>query len=454
MIHDKRKILFPLLLAFGVIIFGISGYMLICDYNFIDAFYMTIITISTVGYSEVDALTTPGRLFTIILILGGFATITYAASTIASYLVENVLNSFTGNKKMQKKINNLKNHYIICGCGRVGLAAIKIFEKAKVKFVILEPNDEITMKMKENGYLVITGNATHEEMLLKGNIKNAIGLISLAGTDPDNLFITLTARELNPTLHIISRAADPGTEKKLLRAGANKVILPLATAGGQIANDMLIATGKGNSDLTSSLLQYASPQWIKVKEGSSMVNSTIGFVSEEMQMSIIGVRTEGKDYIFPDKEKILKADDKLLVVETEDFKKTEKAEDKRMKNVLIVDDNPVIVHLFSRLLAMNGLNPTIATDGKMALEKIKKDKPDAAVLDFMLPIMSGIEICKKVKDEKISPKTKLIVYTGDDSEETRQKAFEAGADDFLLKTSDSGALVAAVVKSLAKDKKE
>ncbi len=446
--YKKYHLLFPLSLIIGILFIGTIGYILLSDMTIMDAFYMTVITISTVGFGEVVPLDTYARLFSVLLIFSGMAIIAYAASTIAAFLIENVLNSFSGNKKMQKQINKLNKHYIICGCGRVGMAAIKIFEKINVDFVIIEPNEEVTKKMKEDNYLIIEGNATDEELLLKSGIKRARGLISLAGTDPDNLFITLTARVLNPVLHIISRASDPSTEKKLLQTGANKVILPLSTAGEQIASDMLQATGIRTPDIFSTGIQSSTPQWISVKDGSSMASSTIGELAEEMQMTIIGLRSNNQDTIFPTNTIKLNVNDKLLVIKTKETIEEDGIKLDKLKTVLIVDDNPVVLHLYSRLLAMNGLNPITASDGKNAIEMIKEHQPDAAVIDYMLPILSGIEICKKVKDQKISPGTKLILFTGDNSPETKIRALESGADDFILKTPEARTLIDAIIKSL------
>ncbi len=445
---DKRITLCGLV-ALLVIFGGTVGYVLLEGYSLLQAFYMTIITVSTVGYGEVKPLSDTGRIFSCILILGGFATLAFSASTIARFVFEKVVTSMSEERKMQKQISQLRAHCIICGCGRVGSVAAESFSRAGAKFVGVEADSEQVERLRERGFLVIQGNCTDEEILLKANIKTAAGLLALAGSDPENLFITLTARELNPTLHIIARAVEATSEKKLLRAGADKVISLFATAGREFANELLIATGKLKVKEVLSPSPAVAPRWITVREGSSMVGQTIEEVSREMGQEVIGLRRGNRDWLCPSKEERLNCNDSLLILESQgELKEEGLAQEKKPKRVLIVDDNPVILSLYSRLLARAGFIPLKAADGANALNRIKEEKPDAAVIDFMLPVLSGIEICRRVREDPRNSHTKLILFTSDEHPETRRRALEAGADEFITKTAESSQLIEAVIRIL------
>ncbi len=447
---NLKQVIIAVIIVFSILIIGTTGYVIIEKASIIDSLYMTIITISTVGFGEIFELSSLGRIFTSILILGGLATIAYAASTIAAYLLEKVMSSFSEKKKMLKKIAKLKNHYIICGYGRVGSAAIEIFKKAKVEFVIIESDDKAYANIIDAGLLGFQGNCTNEDVLLQANIKKARGLLALLNSDPDNLFLVLTARELNPTLYITARSSDVSSEKKILRAGSNKVFSPLATAGGQMANNILEATGQLKHLDFDPNLETTTLQWIDIKIGSSMVGETISDISDEMQLSVIGIRQGKKDIIYPDKKTKLNVNDSILIIKLKETVDEDK-EENVSKQILIVDDNPVILHLYSRLIAKKGYIPSTAKDGNEALKKIIEIKPDAAVLDFMLPVISGIEVCKKIKQEHKDIKTKIILFTGDENPKTRIKAMEAGADDFILKTSETSDLINSILKILQKN---
>ena len=443
----RIKLLVAVVFCLAIITMGTVGFMVIDGYTFIEAFFMTVITISSVGYGEIRPLSDEGRVFTIFLILTGIGSLAYAGHVVVESVLERVWKHDLKEKKMQKRIAQLKGHFIICGFGRVGETAVEHFTKAGTDFLIIEFAEEQCSLIREHGYIYIEGDATRERTLLKAGIKSASGLVALLESDPKNLFIVLTARELNPTLHIIARSTDRENERKILRAGADSVISPYASAGRQVADDLLAATGKFSEVTESPKKTCAVPQWIEVHEGSSMVGSSIENICREMGNEILGLRRSEKDTLRPDPHIVLKQDDMLLVLDTslEDVDPDVVQQATAPKKVVIVDDNPVIVRLYSRLFQRAGFHPVTADNGSDGLKLILAVKPDAAVIDCHMPELSGIEICRRVREDADCSKVPLVLFAGADEPEQRQNALAAGADAVVVKSPDASELVEAVV---------
>lgn len=442
-----RKRIFLALSIFVLVLFiGTVGYAILEDFTLWEGLYMTIITISTVGFGEVHKLDGAGQVFTVILILVGFVAVAFAGRAIIESLLERVWDVSFKINIMRTKISKTKGHYIVCGFGRVGNGAVEYLMDAKVDFVIIEPNHARCMELQKQNIMFIEGDATHESTLLAAGIKVAKGLISLLGNDPDNLFLVLTARELNPILYIISRAEEIRSESKILKAGADKVFTPYKITGKQIADALLGATGKGGEIKGSDVISKVVPQWVHVKKGSGMLDQTVGDISTEMGREVLGLRRVGRDFIFPDKDIKLKIDDQILVIDEEDDgSDTVGVKEKELKKLVIVDDNPIILHLYSRLFHKFGFFPIVAANGKEGLELILQEKPVAAVIDYMLPELSGIELCSEVKKHSELNNTKLILFTGDENKETRKNAIDAGADEVVIKSSDALKIIKTVV---------
>jgi len=430
--YSNRRVIFAFLLIAGAIAVGIFGYMMIEDYTFFEGFYMSVITLTTVGFGEVKPLSAVGRGFTTFYILLGFSSLALAGHAIAESLLEKVFSGRSGIKKMRKKISALKSHYIICGYGRVGAAASEYFEKAGIDFVTIETNPEHCRLINEKGSLYIDGDATRESLLREAGIKSAKGLLALLNSDPDNLFIVLSARELNPTLHIIARAGEPSSGKKIMRAGADSVVSPFSTAGKQIAGDILAATGKKKNSAAQPTTTEVLPKWISVQEDSGITGETIGAVSEKTERQVIGLRKDNQDSIFPDPSIKLESGDKLLVLDEMQKKPDHLIRRSGRKKIVIVDDNPVILRLYTRLFQKAGFHPITATNGHEGVDTIIREKPAAAVIDFMLPVLSGIEVCRQVRSAKDSLKTKLILFTADSNKETHKRAIDAGSDAVVV----------------------
>ena len=247
-------------MAFISIVFitaaGTIGYMVIEGWSFHDSLYMTIITITTVGFGEVHPLSVEGQFFTIILLIVGVGIILYLLGTEAKLLLEGQLEEYIGRSRLEKKISELRNHYIVCGFGRMGRTVAKEFKAKGIDILVIEK--EPVPQIDSEEYLIIEGDASNEEVLRAAGIMRAKGLVSVLPTDAENLFVVLSARELNSDLFIVTRASEESAERKILRAGADRVVSPYQTGGMRIVDTVLkpavvdfieFATKTGNVEL-------------------------------------------------------------------------------------------------------------------------------------------------------------------------------------------------------------
>jgi len=235
----------------SVIIFGLLGYMIIENASFLDALYMTVITITTVGFHEVVPLSPAGKIFTIILIFVGVSFVFYIFGKFTETIVEGGLRKSLGRINMDKKMAKVKDHYIVCGYGRIGKVICESFIEAGHNFVIIENDPEEIEKIVKGKFMFVEGEAADDENLVRAGVQRAQGLVSVVSSDADNVYITLSAKELNPKLLILSRASGrKGAETKLRRAGADKVISPYDIGARQMANMILRPNVDAFIDLT------------------------------------------------------------------------------------------------------------------------------------------------------------------------------------------------------------
>lgn len=220
----------------GILSIGTAGYILIEGWSVLDSLYMTVITIATVGYREVGNLSDQGKVFTIFIILFGVGIIAYLLGMVAQAMVELQVRSIFGRRKLGQKIRSIKNHYIICGYGRIGRIICRELKANNIPIVVIDGNATAMQGLEEEGTPHIVGDATNEDILGEAHIERAKGLVSVVASDADNVFITMSARVLNPELFIIARAEQEPTEKKLIRAGANKVAMPYLIGGQKMAH--------------------------------------------------------------------------------------------------------------------------------------------------------------------------------------------------------------------------
>ncbi len=308
---------------------GVVGYMAIEKWSFLDAIYMTVISLTTVGYGEVHPLTPAGRIFTIVLLLTALGLVSYSVSLLAQAALEGHIKGIWGRKKMNKQIRKLTNHYIVCGYGRIGRTIAKAVQNRGLSVVVVENDPEIQKEIENEGFLYIPGDATHDETLKQAGVERARGVICVLPTDPKNVYATLTARSLNPGLIIVARADEANAEQKMIQAGADKVISPYEIGARRMALAILQPTVTEFLDLA---VQVASLnlhiEQIEIKKNSYLDGLSLQQASlrQKTGASVLAVQREDKDMIVsPPPDFVLKAGDIIVALGSSDaLKKLQK----------------------------------------------------------------------------------------------------------------------------------
>src|SRR2546421_3046835 len=233
--HPLLRFRLAAILLVIVIAVGVTGYTLINRWNLLDSFYMVIITISTVGYTEVHPQGPAGRLFTSGLIVVGVATMLYGFGVFAETLADNAFGRYRRERQLQRDLKHLRDHFIICGYGRIGTQIVAEFENHKVPYVVIDQTDEALERIRAEGKLHIEGDASKEDVLLQAGIERARGLVSAVDSDERAVYIVLAARAFNPNLYIVARAGRPDSIRRLELAGATRTISPYVMAGHRMA---------------------------------------------------------------------------------------------------------------------------------------------------------------------------------------------------------------------------
>jgi voltage-gated potassium channel len=316
------KIYISVALIVVIVFVGIAGFSVIEGYNFLDAFYMTVITVATVGFQEVHPLSEPGRLFTAFLIITSFGTFAFAAASISKYIADGEFNRYFKYYKVSAAIDKLEGHVIICGFGRNGKQAAHVLKKHNTRFVVIEEKKEVIDTITHrHSDLVLHGDATHDEVLERAGIARAKAIITTLPIDADNLFIVLSAKTLNPKLNIISRASEDNSDKKLKLAGADNVIMPDKIGGAHMASLVMkpdvmefvdFITGQGGDNIRLEEITFANLS-------EKFQNKTIREleVRNRSGANIIGFKTAGGEYIInPNADTMIIPDAKLFVLGT------------------------------------------------------------------------------------------------------------------------------------------
>jgi voltage-gated potassium channel len=302
----------------GVIAFGTVGLKIILGMGLFDSFYFTLITITSIGYSEPPNMTASARYFTVVLIILGVATLGYALSSAAQAVIESELLSTFGKRRMYKDISKLKDHYIICGAGRVGAGVIRDVARSGHEFVIIESDETIADRLLAQGHLVLMGDATNDEVLKAAGVERARGIVCAVSSDPDNLYITLTARDLNKTARIVARANDESAVGRLLRAGADKVVSPAITGSTRMAQ-MLLRPAVADFIELATMTERLELEIEQVEIGprSPFIGRALKDtgIRTEHGVIVIAIRRAGGEMIFnPSAETIIEERDALVTI--------------------------------------------------------------------------------------------------------------------------------------------
>lgn len=307
------KLILPVAMLLLTILFGTIGYMVIEHFNFLESLYMTVITISTVGFTEVKPLSDAGRIFTIFLILVNLGLFTYFVTLLTRFFSDGEFVKLYKQIKMENSIQHLKQHVIICGFGRNGKESAQILFNNKIPFVVLEEKNDLDKDIEFEVPHFMKGDATKDEVLLEAGIKNARALIITLPIDADNLFVVLTAKQLNPAIKIISRASQDSSVKKLKIAGADNVIMPDKIGGAHMATLVMLP------DVVEmlSIMSTKSNESFRVAEIGANKNVTLGQLDmwSKTNCTILGIKTEGNHYtVNPDASYQIKPGDRLIVM--------------------------------------------------------------------------------------------------------------------------------------------
>jgi voltage-gated potassium channel len=323
---SPRQLLLRILYTFlTVIAIGVIGYMSIEGWPFLDALFMTIITLSTVGYNEVHSLSMAGKAFSIVLIVGGVGVTLYTLTAIVQYFTATSFANILWRRRMKDQISKLKRHYILCGYGRVGQEVARVFRNEHIPFVIIDANQEATAKASSDGYLYLHGSATSDDVLNTAGIKQARGLITTLGSDADNLYITLSAKEMNPGVFVVARATGKELESKLRRAGADRIILPETIGGRRMA---IIALRPLVVDFVDTTLDSRGGDLIlenvKVLSGSPVEGLTLkeGLICCGGATILAVKKKDGRLLANPRSDTRLELEDDLIVIGTRDQLRT------------------------------------------------------------------------------------------------------------------------------------
>ena len=316
-VTPERRLLVAALLLSAVLVFGVAGYMLIEGWSFLDALYMTVTAVTTVGFREVQPLSDGGRIFTIFLIMFGVGTAFYILTTLVATVVEGDLGLALGVRRMRGKIEALSGHYVLCGFGRVGEEIAREFADRKVAFVIVESLPESLERARKKGYLVIEGDAATDATLLEAGVQRARCLLAASDSDAGNTYIVLAAKALNPRMFVVARAGQPVSEDRVRRAGADRIISPYSIGGRRMALSALqplvldfidtLAAGRHGERILAEL---------EVTEESGLARLTIDgcFVNCPGAVVLALQKSDGSIEVGPRPATVLEVGDRLMVL--------------------------------------------------------------------------------------------------------------------------------------------
>jgi voltage-gated potassium channel len=312
---NTRRIAFTLLAVVVVIAFGATGFYLIEGWSLFDSLYVATQTVTTVGYGDLTPTGRNGRIFATFFMLAGVGVVLYALTNTVQVIVQSELLATFGRRRQSRKMSKLRNHYIICGAGRVGSHLVRALLGSEETFIVIERDPLRVAELTELGVIVLVRDATLEESLREAGVEHARGFAACLPDDADNVYAVLTARDLNPNLHIVARAAEEQAEVKLIRAGANRVVAPTIIGGHRMA---MALTKPAVSDfigsITANKLELAFEQ-LEVESSSRLVGQKLRETNIRSELDIVVVsirRSDGQILFNPSGEAIIESGDILI----------------------------------------------------------------------------------------------------------------------------------------------
>jgi voltage-gated potassium channel len=306
------------LLTTVLLMVGIGGYMILEGYGFIDALYMTVITLSTTGFSEVKPLDKTGRIFTMFLIILGVGFVAYNVNLMARILLDGQLVEMYRRRKLSKQLEAMKDHFIVCGHGQMGQIIAQELCRANIGVVVIDKDPGVIQKVEASRIVHLLEDATEEESLVMAGIRRARGLVSVVSRDTDNVFIVLTARDLNKNLQILARAGTAGAEKRLMKAGADRVVSPYASGAIRIARNILQPTVTDILELAlSGEGMELSMQETEIPEGAHLVGKDLkgSGIRSQFNLIIVAIKRRDSRMVYnPSPLEVLEAGDVLIAI--------------------------------------------------------------------------------------------------------------------------------------------
>jgi voltage-gated potassium channel len=306
------------LLLLGALAYGVAGYMLLEGWSFLDALYMTVTTFTTVGFREIRPLDATGRIFTLTVIAIGVALVLITVALAAQWVIEGQWGERTRRRRMQRRIDALSGHYVICAYGRVGRAVAREFEAEGVPFVVIDPKEDLIERMGQDAVLYLIEDPSEEGVLLRAGVQRAKGLVCAVDSDATNVYITLMARSLNPDLFIVARASERGSDKRLLKAGADRVVSPFVSSGRHMALVALRPRAADVVEVESAGASSLRLEELRIEAGSPNAGMTI---AQAMGATpVLAIRHPGGQITAsPSPDLVLTAGDLVLMIGEEDL---------------------------------------------------------------------------------------------------------------------------------------
>jgi voltage-gated potassium channel len=311
-----------LIIIVALILAGTMGFHFLEGWSLLESFYVTIMTLTTVGYGDFAPRSSMGMLFTVVLVSFGVGTMLYTVVLMAQTMVEGRLINLLGKGKMEKTVEKMSNHHIICGCGRIGMLIARELAEGKVPFVVVDNNPEVIQRVQEEGFVFFRGDATHDKSLIGAGIKRAKGVVCVLPSDAQNLYVILTAKELNPKVWILSRAEEEASESRLLRAGADRVMSPYTLGGSRMAMAILRPAMLDFIEITTrrQSLELRMDE-LPICEGSPLIGKSLeeSEIRQRYGLIIVAVKKDSGKMIFnPVAGYIIQNGDKLIALGEEE----------------------------------------------------------------------------------------------------------------------------------------